>query len=98
MPGVGLERANSLSHSDSFGEKRNRYGSERIPRVSIAGRFVLQFPAFTVRRIRPATSCEFGLAPKLSTTVEKTVEKPDFSGNEPLGAGPRTHRIQGKPA
>ena len=55
--------------------------------------FVLESRSFTERRTHAGTSCAFGLSPKFSTPVEKAVE---IGGYEPLGAGARTRRNQGK--
>src|SRR5439155_3118357 len=57
-------------------------------------------------RFRAANPCNFGLSPKFSTPVEKTVEKrgeapanlPAFvQANESLGRDPRAHRNEGQP-
>ena len=73
MTRVGLKRSNSLSHDIPSVLRRTVNVSERIERVSIIVECVrvsvlLQsIPAVVI-------PCAFGLSPKFSTPVEKTVE------------------------
>ena len=70
---VGLKSPNSLSHDIPSVLRRTVNGSERLQGVSISeecvtvGVLLWPVPAVVI-------PCAFGLSPKFSTPVEKTVE------------------------
>jgi len=69
---IGLKRAFTF-HGESWDLKRTVNVSEGIPRVSIERRCVTVCVLPTAFGLGPA-KCVFGLSPKFSTPVEKTVE------------------------
>ena len=72
MPRIRLKRALPL-HDVPSERDRTANVSEGVPRVSIQCDCV-RVDVLSEALVRPARSCVFGLSPKFSTPVEKTVE------------------------
>jgi hypothetical protein len=92
---VGLKRANSLGHDFSASALRATARPASVERtVNVSHRFRgcqstarngVCYSRRLFRPIRPAANpCSFGLSPKFSTPVEKTVEKPLENRSKPV--------------